>query len=864
MKKNKESALATITIILILIMAAITTLPIASAHDPPLEIPTYPYLVVSPNPVGVSQPLMLLMWIHGAPPTASGIGGDRYYFTITVTKPDSTTQTLGPYISDATGSTYTTFTPSMIGEHTFTLNYPGQVVSLYHPENGLPGQNSNFINDTLLASSTSVKVTVQEDPIAKIPAYPLPTEYWTRPIEGQNTAWASLGSHWLGGGHIGYVYGGSIDLFQNDGVAPNSPHVMWSMPIEFGGVVGGTTEIPDMTFYSGGSYEGRFTYALSMYGNIYFMTPLNHAGGSRNPAGGFISVDMRTGETNWVSNLISQASGRPLIKGQLFQYESMNQHGVVGGTIWEEMSSTWLAFDAYTGQPIYNLTDVPRGTEVYTKKGEIVRYVLDYDNRRLLLWNNTQDQVGLHGGLGTGSSAYQWRPITKEVDMSMAYSWNVSIPDLPGDSGPAIVGIIPGDIILGRSSSFPGLGGRREEPQETITMWALSDKTADRGRLVWIKDYPAPDGMLTVTLGPLSEEARVFTLSYAETFEWVGYDLDTGNQIWGPSGDDDFNALQYYGGGEGAGQKGFEAYGNLYVQGYGGEIHCYDMENGDLLWEYNDTNSGVETIWGNYPIFIAGIADEKVYVFNNEHSPNSPYYKGEKVRCLDAFTGEELWTLLGWAGQTGGRGTSTAVIADGFLCYYSYYDNSVYCIGKGPSATTIEAPLTAIAQGDSLVITGSVTDQSPGARDSNRQLRFPNGVPAVADESMSGWMEYVFMQKPMPMDTVGVEVVLEVLDANGNFYEIGRTTTDSEGKYGLLWEPEISGKYMVVASFLGSESYWGSHASTYVGVVEPDSGTDGNGPSTTPADNTGIYILGSTIAIIAAIGIVAFFILRKK
>ncbi|KON33266.1 MAG: hypothetical protein AC479_05230 [miscellaneous Crenarchaeota group-6 archaeon AD8-1] len=864
MKKNKESALATITIILILIMAAITTLPIVSAHDPPLEIPTYPYLVVSPNPVGVDQPLMLLMWIHGAPPTASGIAGDRYYFTITVTKPDSTTQTLGPMISDATGSTYTTFTPTMIGEHTFTLNYPGQVISLYHPENGLPGQNSNFINDTLLPSSTSVKVTVQEDPIEKIPPYPLPSEYWIRPIEGQNTAWASLGSHWLGGGHIGYVYGGSIDLFQNDGTAPNSPHVMWTMPIEFGGVVGGTTEIPEMTFYSGGSYEGRFTYALSMYGNVYFMTPLNHAGGSRNPAGGYLSVDMRTGETNWESNQITQASGRPLVKGQLFDYESLNQHGVVAGTIWEEVGTTWLAYDAYTGQPIYNLTDVPRGTEVYTKKGEIVRYVLDYGDRRLLLWNNTQDQVGLHGALGTGSSAYQWRPIGKEVNMSMAYSWNVSIPDLPGDSSPAIVGIIPGDIILGRSSSFPGLGGRREEPQETITMWALSDKPADRGRLVWIKDYPAPDGMLTVTLGPLSEEARVFTLSYAETFEWVGYDLDTGNQIWGPSGDDDFNALQYYGGGEGAGQKGFEAYGNLYVQGYGGEIHCYDMENGDLLWEYNNTNSGVETIWGNYPIFIAGIADEKVYVFNNEHSPNSPYYKGEKVRCLDAFTGEELWTLLGWAGQTGGRGTSTAVIADGFLSYYSYYDNSVYCIGKGPSATTIEAPLTAVTQGDSLVITGSVTDQSPGARDSNRQLRFPSGVPAVADESMSAWMEYVYMQKPMPMDTMGVEVVLEVLDANGNFYEIGRTTTDSEGKYGLLWQPEIPGKYMVVASFLGSESYWGSHTSTYVGVVESDSGTDGNGPSTTPSDNTSMYILGSTIAIIAAIGIAAFFILRKK
>ncbi len=847
---NKKTALATITITLILTISAIAILPVVKAHDPPLEIPTYPYLVVSPNPIGVDQSVYLLMWIHGAPPTALGIGGDRYHFTITVTKPDGTSQTLGPFISDATGSTYTTYTPSMIGEYTMTLNYPGQVVNPNHPVTNIPGQYSSFINDTLLPSSTSVTMTVQEEPIVKISDYPLPTEYWTRPIEGQNTAWAGLGSAWLGGAQIGYVYGGSINLFQKDGIAPNSPHIMWSMPIEFGGVVGGTTEIPDSTFYSGGSYEGRFQYALSMYGRLYFRAPLNHAGTS----GEYLCVDMRTGEKMWVSDIGPS-------KGQLFEYESMNQHGTVGGTLWTQSGSTWLGYDAYTGQPIFNLTDVPSGTEVYTDKGEIVRYVLNYNGRWLALWNNTQDNVGLHSRIGTSSNAYQWRPLGKEVNMSTAYSWNVTIPDLPGDSNPAIVSIIPGDIILGRSSSFPGLGGRREEPQETITMWAISDKPSNRGQLLWLKNYPAPDGLLTTTLGPVSEEARVFTLSYAETFEWIGYDLDTGNKIWGPSGDDDFYALQYYGGGEGAGQKGFEAYGNLYVQGYGGEIHCYDMENGDLIWEYNDTNSGLETVWGNYPIFIAGIADEKVYVFNNEHSPNTPYYKGEKVRCLDAFTGEEIWSMLGWSGQTGGRGTSTALIADGFLCYYSYYDNSVYCIGKGPSATTINAPLTAITEGESLMITGTVNDLSPGAMDSNRQLRFPNGVPVVSDESMTGWMEYLYMQKPMPMDATGVEVVLEVFDPNGNFYEIGSVTSDTDGNYGLQWEPPVPGQYMVLASFLGSESYWGSHASTYVGVVEAEPTPT---PVATPASNTDTYIAGSSIAIIAAIAVVAFLILRKK
>ena len=54
MKKNKKSLLVAITITLILTLSAIAILPIVNAHDPPWEIPTYPYLAVSPNPVGVN------------------------------------------------------------------------------------------------------------------------------------------------------------------------------------------------------------------------------------------------------------------------------------------------------------------------------------------------------------------------------------------------------------------------------------------------------------------------------------------------------------------------------------------------------------------------------------------------------------------------------------------------------------------------------------------------------------------------------------------------------------------------------------------------------------------------------------------
>ena len=82
---------------------------------------------------------------------------------------------------------------------------------------------------------------------------------------------------------------------------------------------------------------------------------------------------------------------------------------------------------------------------------------------------------------------------------------------------------------------------------------------------------------------------------------------------------------------------------------------------------------------------------------------------------------------------------------------------------------------------------------------------------------MSQWMEYVYMQKPRPTNTAGVPVTLSVVDANGNYREIGTTTT-ADGFFTLNWKPDIEGQYTVYASFPGSESYWPSHAITSFAV----------------------------------------------
>ena len=71
-------------------------------------------------------------------------------------------------------------------------------------------------------------------------------------------------------------------------------------------------------------------------------------------------------------------------------------------------------------------------------------------------------------------------------------------------------------------------------------------------------------------------------------------------------------------------------------------------------------------------------------------------------------------------------------------------------------------------------------------------------------------MKYVYMQFARPTDATGVEVTLDTIDPNGNYLHIGNTTSDASGMYSYQWTPEIPGKYTVIATFAGTDSYYAS------------------------------------------------------
>jgi len=830
----------------------VSLLPTTSAHTPIWQISTFAYISVAPNPIGVSQTAGVFMWLVNLMPSASINNDLRFHnYNLTIVKPDGSIEThIFNYVADSTSSQPYQFVPDQTGNYTLIFSYPGETYS----------STGAYQNDTFLPSSAKTTLVVQQEPIPyPVGSYPLPTEYWTRPIEGQNTDWWTISSNWLGASSPQI----SQNRFQYDGLAPNTAHVMWTKPLQDGGVVGGSnTSIPGNVYYQGLDYNYRFNNPIIMNGRLYYELPFGNSG----TGGGYMCVDLLTGKQIWYRKDISIPTF-----GYLYAYEMYNQHGIIpAGFLFTNNFAQ--AFDPISGDPMFNVTGAPSGTSTYGPSGEILRYQLNANGKWLVQWNSSRVLVpGGYPPVVTSSTALN-------ASAATAYDWNVSVPWLM--PGATIFAAFTSDILLGRNGTLPSApAGSASASQTPATVWAMSLRPESRGNLLWMANINPTADNQTIYLGPVDMLNRVFTMVYKETMVWYGYSLDTGNKLWGPTAPEEpFAYYDYQLSGTGQPKT---AYGMLYISGWDGLVYAYDTKTGELKWTYgnggpgNSTNAGFAegggAYQGRYPVFINAIADGKIYMYTSEHSPNTPLYKDNLIRCIDAYNGTELWTVFGYGGSQAapgsgyGGGNMETAVADGMYVYYNAYDNQLYCIGKGPSAMTVEAPLTAVPMGTSLVIRGTVTDIAAGTEQNEQAARFPYGVPAISDASQRGWMEYVYMQKPRPTNATGVPVSIDVIDANNNYRNIGVATSDANGAFSLQWMPDIPGKYTVIATFAGSQSYWPAHSETSF-AVDPAAPTASPQPQVTlPA--TEMYTIGVGIAIIIAIAIVGAVLLmaiRKR
>jgi hypothetical protein len=253
---------------------------------------------------------------------------------------------------------------------------------------------------------------------------------------------------------------------------------------------------------------------------------------------------------------------------------------------------------------------------------------------------------------------------------------------------------------------------------------------------------------------------------------------------------------------------------------------------------------------------IEAIGNGIIYTSVIEHTVNTPIYKGARTRAINATDGTEIYTLSNFGSSW------TQAIADGYTTFMNGYDNQIYAVGKGPSVTAVSASPKVSVHGSSVLVEGTVMDIAAGTGQDEQAARFPDGVPAVCDDNMSDWMEYVYMQRPRPADIIGVEVVISVLDPNNNAYEVARTNSDANGFFRCTFEPEVPGIYTVIATFEGSEGYWPSNAETAINVEEAPATTPV--PTPVPQEPVGTYFTISTVLIIVAIAIVAFLMLRRR
>src|ERR1035438_41526 len=129
--KNLKSKTMAIMIALLLTtsMSAMLLLQPTSAHTPAWNIPTYAYVNVSPDPVGVGQRASIDMWLSMVLPGAEFGNDIRWHnYQLTITAPDGTktTETFAD-IADPTANQNYYFTPTQTGTYTVNFTFPGQV-----------------------------------------------------------------------------------------------------------------------------------------------------------------------------------------------------------------------------------------------------------------------------------------------------------------------------------------------------------------------------------------------------------------------------------------------------------------------------------------------------------------------------------------------------------------------------------------------------------------------------------------------------------------------------------------------------------------------------------------------------------------
>ncbi len=786
---------------------------------PSISIDTRSYISLSPNPIGKGQNVLVNLWLE--PPSQY----NRYFsgFNVEITKPDGTTEKIGPinsYQGDATA--WFDYTLDQAGDWQFKFSFAGNYFPAGVYFNGKVYNNTAeigpytatmfgapiFLDSAYYKPSESpvVSLTVLNETVASYQGAPLPSDYWTRPININNREWWVIGGQYpFAGQGGGPGYPENTNAFASNYKftpyveAPNTAHIAWKRQGALAGIAGG-----QYGYRSVGPGESAYagTPAIIFQGRAYQTVAKAIDGVAQNV---LQCYDIRTGEIYWEQVGIAQA---PTAVTQNQIASAVPGAGATGsgqGTFsLLHISSRLVKYNAWNGAVQLNVSlPVTSGT-YYNDPFVLSVQNLGAGNYRLINWTTA------------GSTSN----FTERIMSNVTYPFS-SLGTCDYES---MIAVSTGSIIPAGAGTAQGQ--------------YLMAASLTTGQLLW---NVTTDHIFYSTSTGVADHGK-YTVRMLDGV-WIGWDLRNGQQLWQtedlpyPWGDFGAYTIASYG-------------GVFYDFSYAG-IYAFNWDDGSIAWNFSTPGIPFESPWypnGGWFSNSPQLADGKLYYANGEHSPTQPLARGWRLWCFDALTGEVQWNITG--------GGSAGAIADGYLTYDNRYDGTMYVFGKGESATTVSAPQLNIVTGQKAIISGTVLDMSPAQ---------PN-TPCVSADTMGPWMEYLHMQGVIPSGT-GVPVSLDAVDPNGNAVHIADVVSDLSGTFAYTWSPTMAGDYKITATFLGDDSYGSSWAQTYATVVEASQPTP-TSSSTVNVDqvnsNTTTTVIAGVIAIIIAIAVATVLILRKR
>ncbi|HLN46490.1 MAG TPA: PQQ-binding-like beta-propeller repeat protein [Candidatus Sulfotelmatobacter sp.] len=817
------------------------SIPLPTGVTPDLTYETISYMSFRPNPIGLNQPMLVNLWIQ--PPIFQA----RYLtgYKVTFTKPDGTTDVIGPmstYYGDATA--WFEYVVDQVGTWKIKFDFPGG----YYPRGNYTSKLTFTLGQTLNAplgvyykpsSDGPYEFTVQANPIASWPSSPLPTDYWTRPVSPENREWWPILGYYPSTGVVGggAYWPADTNRYSSNYAfvpyvqAPNTAHVVWKRQGAMGGLVGGPSG--QYSYQSGGG-NPSLVFAGRCYQSITKVTKtLVNGTYYDQPTSVWQCYDLRTGEVYWeqtgvpAPTMVSMAV-RPVAT---IDFESARQGGKTiellylgGGRL--------ISYDPWVGRINYNISTAPLTTGTFYADP----YFLTVQNLggtkgyRLINWTIQRSYYDYISPSGNADMTYNFPP---SVFVANNISWPFSsLGTVDYEAGIAVstAGVTPSSVGAAYSQQLMGV-------------------SLTTGQLLWnVSTDPTTglEGFFSGSTAVADHGKYAVRLNDGYFHCW---DLTTGKKLWK-------SELSSWPWGIWGPYAISSAYGLIIYPQYDGVV-AYNWTNGKIAWWYkHETPYAYETPYQDNMPFRAGviIADGLIYTYNTEHTPSQPYNRGWKLHCIDATSGKGIWNITGPMAQ--------GAVADGYLTASNTYDGYMYVFGKGKSATTVNAPSTAVAKNTKVLIQGTILDISPAQ---------PN-TPCVSKDSMSTQMEYLHMQHPVDgldhnIQMTGVPVTLTALDSSGNATPIGTTTTNAYyGTFSYEWTTPNEDKYTIIASFAGDDSYSSSAASTTLSVGAALTSID-NGQQVTVPDYTMTIVYGVIaiiIAVIISVATATILILRKK